>query len=201
MEKEVWSDVVGYEGLYRVSNYGRVYSTIRGRQLSIFGHDQGYRRVKLQGKTYYVHILVAEAFIGRPNDGQRYVVNHKDENRSNNYVGNLEFVTHRENIVYSYNLHREEYHQKYVDTARKPKPIIAIKDDRPLHIYATIKAAAQELDATPALIRNRINHPDLIKKPRKLVGIDFYFLDEFLGRMKEAQIVKNENTVRDCIKQ
>ena len=198
MEEEVWLDVVGYEGLYQVSNYGRVYSTIRHRQLSIFGHNQGYKRVKLQGKTHYVHILVAEAFIGRPNDGQRYVVNHKDEDRSNNYVGNLEFVTHKDNIVYSYNLHKEEYHQKYVETARKPKPIIAIKDGKPLHIYATIKAAAQELDTTAALIRNRIKYPELVKKPHKLIGIDFYFLDDFLGRMKEAQIVKNENTMRDC---
>lgn len=205
MEEEVWLDVVGYEGLYQVSNYGRVYSISLGRQLSIFNHNTGYKRVRLakngHPKTKYVHVLVAEAFIGRPDDGKKYVVNHKDENRANNYVGNLEFVTHRENLNYSHNLHREEQDQKRRESARRPKPIITVEDGRPIHVYETIQVAAKELDTTPGLISRRIKYPDLIKKPRKFIGIDFYFLDDFLGKAKETQAIKNENIVRDCTQQ
>lgn len=115
---EVWKDVVGYEGLYEVSNAGHV------RSLHWYGGDNvvllksnkrknGYLSLCLtkngKHKTYLVHRIVAEAFIPNP-DGLE-MINHKDENKANNKVENLEWCTRSYNQKYSLALHPE---RKYV---------------------------------------------------------------------------------------
>lgn len=108
LENEIWKDVVGYEGLYRISNLGRVRSIVRGgrinRILSQTTHRQGYKEIKLSKngtcKSFLVHRLVAEAFI--PNPFYKETVNHKDGNKSNNNVQNLEWATIGENIRHAY---------------------------------------------------------------------------------------------------
>jgi hypothetical protein len=99
---EVWKPVVGYEGLYEVSNYGNVKSlpyklgkTMKDIKILNFReHNKGYLRVSLykekQKKDKYVHRLVAEAFL--LNKNQLKQVNHKDGNKKNNYVENLEWI-------------------------------------------------------------------------------------------------------------
>lgn len=106
---EEWRDIAGFEGCYQVSNYGKVKSltrviTIRlpngtiytrlsrGRVLRQKKDKDGYLMVGLgKSATRKVHRLVAEAFI--PNLNQSPVINHKDENKANNFVGNLEWCT------------------------------------------------------------------------------------------------------------
>ena len=100
MSAEEWRAVVGYEGLYEVSNLGRLRCLTRDGQL-LPGHSiHGYRYVHLrkQGHSKHtsIHRLVATAFIGPPPEG--YECNHKDFVRDNNVVGNLEWVTHLGNI-------------------------------------------------------------------------------------------------------
>ena len=104
---EIWKDVPGYEGLYQVSNYGRVLSLYRYRKksqniLKTFTRKTGYIAVTLQknGKreTKLVHQLVALCFIDNPNNYP--IINHKDENPSNNRVDNLEWCTHKYNSNY-----------------------------------------------------------------------------------------------------
>lgn len=124
---EEWRSVVGWEGLYEVSNFGRVRSlrraipmkdgriyTCGGKLLNQFKHH-GYYVVRLRyqctGKIGYVHRLVAEAFL--PNPANLEVVNHKDENTLNNNVDNLEWCT---NV---YNLHYGMAHQKANEKRRK----------------------------------------------------------------------------------
>lgn len=96
---EIWRDVVGFEGLYKVSNYGNVLSVKSNRLLKPFD-NKGYLRVQLwkDGKCFkrLVHRLVAEAFLEKPGDG--YQVNHKDLNKKNNHVDNLEWVIPEENV-------------------------------------------------------------------------------------------------------
>lgn len=95
MINEIWKPVVGYEGLYEVSNYGRVKSlakTIPG----LFGSTI-YLKEKIV-KTHLVHRLVALAFI--PNPDNLLEVNHKNEQITDNRVENLEWVTHKENANY-----------------------------------------------------------------------------------------------------
>mgnify|MGYP000953607310 CR=1 FL=1 len=111
-QNETWKDIKGYEGIYQVSNMGRVKSlervTIRkdGSKLPvkerILKPQKGldYLRVPLcnnsgKGKMFYVHRLVCEAFHENPNN--KPCVNHIDENKANNTASNLEWCTYEEN--------------------------------------------------------------------------------------------------------
>lgn len=118
--KEVWKDVEDYEGLYKVSNLGKVKSLDRyvvksngvvqfkkGKILDGTFNQDGYRTIKLsrygKSKTIAVHILVARAFVEKPKDYDniKYEVNHIDFDRTNNIYTNLEWKTHKENINHS----------------------------------------------------------------------------------------------------
>ena len=100
---EHWKPVPNYEGLYEVSDHGRVRGVFH-RILKPGWLRRGYRRVTLckekQHEHWTVHRLVARAFIGAC--PPRYVVNHKDGNPSNNALDNLEYVTHKENHQHSW---------------------------------------------------------------------------------------------------
>ena len=117
VDGEIWRDVVGYEGLYEVSNKGRV-KTLLGKEeyiLKISPNKNGYYKTSLSkaGKatTCLVHVLVAKAFI--PNVTGKPTVNHKDGNRLNNNVENLEWATYSENLQHSYDIGlRKKYYPR-----------------------------------------------------------------------------------------
>lgn len=115
LPNEEWRDIPGYEGLYQVSNMGRVKSLDRTitrsdnkvffipgkiRKPQLWG--AGYQMIRLVNnniaKMFTIHRLVALAFIPNPNNLP--YVNHKDENRCNNKLSNLEWCTHSYNINY-----------------------------------------------------------------------------------------------------
>ena len=110
---EVWKPVVGYVGQYEVSNMGNVRSVDRidnygrhktGKMLKPIVHRDGYLQVALskycKPKRKGIHNLVMEAFIGvRP---QGYEVNHIDEDKTNNKLENLEYVTHQQNVQHGF---------------------------------------------------------------------------------------------------
>ena len=118
MQEEIWRDINSYEGLYQVSNLGNVkrvkaiitdvaQGSIRQREFSSRVLKQsvagcGYLSVKLSkdGKVhrFNVHKLVAQAFI--PNPDNLPEINHKDENKLNNCVDNLEWCTSMYNANY-----------------------------------------------------------------------------------------------------
>lgn len=120
INKEIWKDIKDYEGLYQVSNLGRVRSVDRtyiqkAKNGSILSHTykgqilkpnnvKGYLQVVLQKhkniKWEKVHRLVAQTFISNPKNKRE--VNHKDGNKQNNCVNNLEWVTISENQLHSY---------------------------------------------------------------------------------------------------
>lgn len=98
IENEIWVDVVGYEGLYQVSNLGRVKAT-KGNIKSSRMQNSGYRTMDLYKnnvqKTCTVHRLVAIAFLENPHDKPN--VNHKNGDKTDNRLINLEWVTVSEN--------------------------------------------------------------------------------------------------------
>ena len=104
MQEEIWRPVVGYEGLYEVSNLGRIRSIKRKKYhiLRPAGGRTTYHKVSLykggKGKTHYVHRLTAIAFI--PNPHLLPCINHKDERKYNNRAENLEWCTHLYNNNY-----------------------------------------------------------------------------------------------------
>lgn len=102
---EIWRDIKGYELLYQVSNLGNVKSLKFGKE-RILKPTKRYNRYMILHlckdnvqKLHYVHILVAQAFLPNPNNLP--VVNHKDEDPSNNNVTNLEWCTQQYNVEYS----------------------------------------------------------------------------------------------------
>lgn len=102
---EKWKDIAGFEGLYQISNLGRVKSLrkniiLKPGIVAKRNNKQGYEIVHIKYKQYYVHRLVAEAFI--PNTKKLPQVNHIDGNKLNNSIENLEWVTAKENIKHAY---------------------------------------------------------------------------------------------------
>lgn len=97
-----FSDIQGYEGLYKINRSGEVLSLRTGKILKTGKNRQGYMNVVLtkngESKTYKVHRLVALLFI--PNPHNYPCVNHKDEDKTNNRVENLEWCTAKYNINY-----------------------------------------------------------------------------------------------------
>jgi len=134
--KEVWSDIDGYEGLYQISNYGRVKSLKRKTyRENRYGHTflnhnekilknntrkDGYVNTTLykdgKAKSYAIHRLVAQHFVINPNNYKE--INHKDENKTNNFAGNLEWCTRTYNNRYSKSKKVNQYDLKgnYIKT-------------------------------------------------------------------------------------
>ena len=105
---EIWKDIKGYEGLYQVSNLGRVKS-LNGYHrkeiiLKLRNNLYGYLTIGLSknniSKRYKVHRLVAETFIPNPNNYEQ--VNHKDGNKLNNCIDNLEWCNRSYNMKHAY---------------------------------------------------------------------------------------------------
>ena len=117
--KEIWKDIKGYEDIYQISNLGRVKSlsrcitrnikgtvfqqTIRERILKQCKLKNGYFCVNLKKdkkpKTHYPHKLVAQTFLSKKDNS--LIINHKDGDKTNNNVNNLEWVTYRQNSIHA----------------------------------------------------------------------------------------------------
>jgi len=153
MNEEVWKGVKGWEDRYQVSNCGRVKSLERvtvyknGRKrkfpskiLNPGIESSGYRIAILQNgikkKSVRVHRLVAEAFLDNPNNYPE--VNHKDENKLNNHISNLEWMTFKENINYGTGIERR--------AKKGGKPIAKLDmEGNVLKVYSSV-TEAEEVD-------------------------------------------------------
>lgn len=116
-EVEKWKEVVGYEGLYLISNFGRMYSVRSSKIMKTPIHKvKGYYYVSLTDinskvRVAFIHVLVTEAFIGKRPEGK--LVGHIDQNKLNNYVGNLEYCTSAKNIqdAAEFHCHKREHYK------------------------------------------------------------------------------------------
>lgn len=113
---EIWKPIPNYEGLYEASSLGRIRSVYRyNRILKPMISNSGYARVDLfknkNRKQFSVHRLIAMTFISNP-EGKK-AVNHIDENKLNNCIDNLEWVTHKENCNFGTAIKRRLMHTNY----------------------------------------------------------------------------------------
>lgn len=115
---EIWKDIENYEGLYKISNTGKIKSTRNNIELKQRINNKGRYYINLSKngkyKSFAVHRLVAKAFINNPNNFPD--INHKDENPLNNNVTNLEWCTKKYNNNYGTRIERI--------VAKQNKPII-----------------------------------------------------------------------------
>ena len=136
---EIWKPVTGYEGLYEVSNLGRVRSLFRYKKVLHPSITNGYLTVELwkdhKRKRIGVHRLVAQCFCDNPCN--KPFVNHKDETRWNNNADNLEWVTHIENCNYGTAIQRRVEHtdfsNRHIDHDKRiracARPIMQFSND------------------------------------------------------------------------
>lgn len=183
-EKELWKDVVGYEGRYQVSNMGRVkslerkvwngrgYGTVSEKILKPRKNKYGYLDVLLhrdgKAKRYRVNRLVASAFI--PNPQGLPEVNHINEDKTDNSLENLAWVTHKENINHGTRTERQAEKlrgkkQTEEHVRKRSKPIMAIDK-----ISGLIVEFSSSMEAERVLGINHSNITQCCKGRYKTVG-------------------------------
>lgn len=182
MDKEIWKNIEGYEGLYQVSNLGRVkrlkkiFKKYNG--YGIFNHyldekilkptKEQYYRVSLiknnKRQTFLVHRLVAQAFIPNPNNYP--CVNHKDENKLNNNVNNLEWCDVK------YNMNYGTIHKKFKMNNHNSKKVICLETKE---IFQSGKQCAESIGCHRSNVGNCCNN-----KQATIKGNHYMWLDEYI---------------------
>lgn len=165
--KEIWKVIEGTDGRYEVSNTGKIRSNNYKnsgmiKEMKPAKDTKGYLRTSIlmmdgKYKTIKVHREVAKAFI--PNPDNLPQVNHKDTNKENNNVDNLEWMLNIDNAHHAieHGLFKNSFlATKKANDARK-KPIIAVKDDVILH-YDSINEASRDLKINRRHIQEALKH-------------------------------------------
>lgn len=158
--KEKWKSIIGYEGLYEVSTFGNIKSLVKKgnniQKIRKQGLDisTGYATVQLNKNgtplTKRVHRLVAEAFLDKPSP--KHIVNHKDGNKKNNRLDNLEWVTYSENTFHSFRtgLQKKIFGNENYITKIKNEDVVKIREL--IKLGFTNKDIASKFNVNPSQI-------------------------------------------------
>ena len=158
---EVWKKINGFEN-YEVSNLGRVRS--KRRVLKPFLNSKGYQRVNLGAhNAKFIHRLVAEAFVDNPNGYP--IINHRDEDKTNNRAENLEWCTHKYNSNYGAAPAKSAQNHKV--------PVVQVLHNGELVLWESLRAIEAELG---------FNHGNISKACKgyyaTAYGFKWYFSEE-----------------------
>lgn len=182
MGNEIWKSVVGYEGLYEVSNFGRVKSLERkinklwngkeitlinkGRIKNICVDSDGYCVVGFcvngKSKTLKLHRIISHSFI--PNPDNKPQVNHKDGIKTNNSIENLEWCTNKENIRHSFDK-LNKYEKGYKIGNLNPVPVLQYTVDGKF-----VKEYKTRAEAARVIGKNQSDICKSVKSETKTVG-------------------------------
>ena len=180
MKEEIWKDIPGYEDLYQVSTFGRVRSKDRiveldwtnnkhvsmnyfsyikkGKIMKLRRNVFGYVTVHLtkdkKQKGYFVHRLVMLAHSPQ-HEEDKTLINHKDENKANNNIDNLEWCTAKYNVNYGTCINRRSNKQMYTNSKRKP--VISIDKNGNKVEYLSAWDASRKLGIFQSNIWKAIN--------------------------------------------
>lgn len=162
--------VVGHEGYYEVDQLGRVFSLDRvvtvvdgnrtyekllsGKRMKQYMHDKGYKTVSLtrDGKTklMFVHRIVAEAFL--PNPDNLPMVNHKDEDKTNNFLENLEWCTAKYNSNYGTGIKRHAKKLRGRESEKRKAVIQRGLDGSFMDWHESVAKAAEKMNGSTSAI-------------------------------------------------
>lgn len=143
--EEIWKEIDILDG-YEVSNLGRVRNAktgvVRKQRITMFG---GYFTVVIQGNSYFVHRLVAKAFVDNPLNLP--YVNHKDESRTNNIADNLEWCTQGYNVQYgtAETRRRETYDRNLENNSLVKKVAQCNMDGSIVKVWPSMRMAARAI--------------------------------------------------------
>ena len=192
--KEEWKDVIGYEGLYQISNLGRVKSIRKNIILRCSNTTTGYKKIELcvngKVKTFKVHRLVGFAFI--PNPENKPNINHKDGNPINNYIENLEWCTQRENVIHGY------------ATGLTPKQYIPkdIIEDMYYSQRLSICKISKILGIKSWVLRNRAKEYGIVKREHIQSAYTFdynCFIEDIKRGLSNKEIAEKYNCRKDYV--
>lgn len=161
-ENEIWKDVPEWEGLYKVSNFGRCLSVKKNKIKALAKNNYGYLRLQCYGAKrrakLFVHQLVAKLFV--PGYKEGLVVNHKDGCKQNNMWDNLEWVTRSANCKHAFDTQLKEAKRKnqscylekdglkvYFETVVAAGKSIGVDEKRLHHLIKTSGGYIPEVDA------------------------------------------------------
>lgn len=159
--EELWDYVPRFKNMVQVSTLGRIKSFYRysaGKIIQCIDIDCfGYARVRIKGKRYKIHRLVAETFIPNPEDKRE--VNHKDGDKLNNRADNLEWATRSENQKHAYKIGLQKSSKKQKQAVSKWNKENRIKsvhqyklNGEPIKTYKSCYDCSIELNTTNATV-------------------------------------------------
>lgn len=169
---EIWRDITNYEDTYQISNLGNVRSKDRvvlyidkrkrifpGQTMKLNIDTKGYYKVNLRKnnkfKSLRIHKLVAEHFLKK--EIGKNIVNHKDGNKLNNCVDNLEFVTISENTIHAIRVLKKDFTN---GGKHSKKPIISIQKNNIYRFFDSVGSASKFFDLSRRTIGRRMNNPN-----------------------------------------
>lgn len=210
---EEWKDIKGYEGIYLISNFGRVLSLYRFRSNGKQGYFQltkmlkpsmtttGYYKVDLKKdnkrENYKVHRLVAEYFV--PNPYKLDTVNHKDGNPLNNHFENLEWCNQSDNILHAletglttfFDIDKRTLEYLYIEKNMTPNEIgvmlgvSRVPIDAKIEEYGIKKEFVTKYQINEQWLKEEIKKGKRNKEIAKKIGCDVSLISHYRQRLKK----------------